>query len=50
MCQRCKNFVAGEERKSVFGDSSLWKDGTISDKVTICEDTEVKLIRKGVAR
>jgi len=43
-------LTEGEEGKSVFGDSSLWKDGKISDKVTIGEDTEVKLIRKGVAR
>lgn len=45
-----KNFVVGEARKSVFGDNSSWKDGKISDKVTIGENTEVRLIRKGVAR
>lgn len=45
-----KNFVVGEARKSVFGDNSSWKDGIISDKVTIGENTEVRLIRKGVAR
>jgi len=43
-------LTEGEARKSVFGDNSSWKDGQISDKVTIGEDTEVRLIRKGVAR
>ena len=43
-------FIAGEAKKSVFGGDSSWKDGKIADKVTFSEDTEVRLIRKGVAR
>ena len=40
----------GETRKSVFGSDSSWNDGKISDKIVIDEETEIRLIRKGVAR
>jgi len=39
-----------ETRKSVFGGDSSWKNGKISNKVSFDEDTEIRLIRKGVAR
>ena len=45
----CDRF-AGETRKSVFGDEAKWEDGKICHKVNINEATEVRLIRKGVAR
>ena len=40
----------GETSKSIFGGESSWNDGKISDKVAIDEETEVRIIRKGVAR
>ncbi|KAL9952077.1 hypothetical protein ACROYT_G039281 [Oculina patagonica] len=43
-------LTEGEAKQSIFGDNSSWKDGKISGKVTIGEDTEIRLIRKGVAR
>ena len=39
-----------ETSKSIFGGESSWNDGKISDKVVIDEETEVRIIRKGVAR
>lgn len=39
-----------ERKKSVFGNDSSWKEGKIIDKVSINEETEVRLTRKGVAR
>ena len=46
----CFCFFVEEAKKSVFGHNSSWKDGKIIDKITIDEETEVRLIRKGVAR
>ena len=40
----------GETSKSIFGGESSWNDGKISDKVVIDEETEIRIIRKGVAR
>ncbi|XP_015758221.1 PREDICTED: bifunctional lysine-specific demethylase and histidyl-hydroxylase NO66-like [Acropora digitifera] len=39
-----------ETKKSIFGSDSSWKDGSISNKITIDGETEVRLIRRGVAR
>ncbi|XP_068731298.1 ribosomal oxygenase 1-like [Montipora capricornis] len=39
-----------ETKKSIFGTDSSWKDGSVSNKVTIDGETEIRLIRKGVAR
>ena len=42
--------IIEETKKSVFGSDSSWKEGKIIGKVSINEETEVRLIRKGVAR
>jgi len=49
MCSVFPNFIE-ETKKSIFGSDSSWKDGSISNKITIDGETEVRLIRRGVAR